>query len=82
MCALCGGYFIDATTIVECLHSCKWWGHSPKEPLCSLTAVQGRRKTPWGGETWRVQPKGPFPFSPVGSGVPWSPWPPQKVQCP
>ncbi|NXW38330.1 PCGF2 protein, partial [Phaetusa simplex] len=24
MCALCGGYFIDATTIVECLHSfCK-----------------------------------------------------------
>ncbi|MBV99893.1 Polycomb group RING finger protein 2, partial [Eschrichtius robustus] len=21
MCALCGGYFIDATTIVECLHS-------------------------------------------------------------
>ncbi|XP_077020688.1 polycomb group RING finger protein 2 isoform X2 [Tamandua tetradactyla] len=23
MCALCGGYFIDATTIVECLHSYK-----------------------------------------------------------
>lgn len=23
MCVLCGGYFIDATTIVECLHSCK-----------------------------------------------------------
>lgn len=23
MCALCGGYFIDATTIVECLHSCE-----------------------------------------------------------
>lgn len=24
MCALCGGYFIDATTIVECLHSCEF----------------------------------------------------------
>ena len=23
ICALCGGYLIDATTIVECLHSCK-----------------------------------------------------------
>lgn len=23
MCVLCGGYFIDATTIIECLHSCK-----------------------------------------------------------
>uniref|UniRef100_A0A8C4NP42 BMI1 proto-onco, polycomb ring finger n=1 Tax=Dicentrarchus labrax TaxID=13489 RepID=A0A8C4NP42_DICLA len=22
MCVLCGGYFIDATTIIECLHSC------------------------------------------------------------
>lgn len=22
-CKLCGGYFIDATTIIECLHSCK-----------------------------------------------------------
>lgn len=27
MCALCGGYFIDATTIVECLHSCECPGH-------------------------------------------------------
>lgn len=26
MCALCGGYFIDATTIVECLHSCELGG--------------------------------------------------------
>lgn len=25
MCVLCGGYYIDATTIVECLHSCKYW---------------------------------------------------------
>lgn len=24
MCILCGGYFIDATTIIECLHSCKY----------------------------------------------------------
>lgn len=23
-CSLCGGYLIDATTIVECLHSCKY----------------------------------------------------------
>lgn len=22
-CLLCGGYFIEATTIIECLHSCK-----------------------------------------------------------
>lgn len=24
MCVLCGGYLVDATTIIECLHSCKW----------------------------------------------------------
>lgn len=23
LCVLCGGYLVDATTIVECLHSCK-----------------------------------------------------------
>lgn len=23
ICILCGGYYIDATTIIECLHSCK-----------------------------------------------------------
>ena len=23
ICALCDGYLIDATTLVECLHSCK-----------------------------------------------------------
>jgi len=23
-CKLCGGYFIDATTIIECLHSCMY----------------------------------------------------------
>ena len=24
ICQLCGGYYIDATTIIECLHSCKY----------------------------------------------------------
>ena len=24
MCVLCGGYLVDATTIVECLHSCEY----------------------------------------------------------
>ena len=24
LCVLCGGYLVDATTIVECLHSCKY----------------------------------------------------------
>lgn len=24
VCYLCAGYFIDATTITECLHTCKW----------------------------------------------------------
>ena len=23
-CTLCRGYLIDATTVTECLHSCKW----------------------------------------------------------
>lgn len=23
-CVLCGGYLIDATTIIECLHSCEY----------------------------------------------------------
>ena len=25
LCVLCGGYLVDATTIVECLHSCKYF---------------------------------------------------------
>lgn len=25
ICVLCEGYFIDATTIIECLHSCKYF---------------------------------------------------------
>ena len=24
ICVLCGGYYINATTITECLHSCKY----------------------------------------------------------
>ena len=24
ICVLCGGYYVDATTIVECLHSCEY----------------------------------------------------------
>ena len=24
-CVLCGGYFVDATAITECLHACKWF---------------------------------------------------------
>lgn len=24
ICFLCGGYYVDATTIVECLHSCEY----------------------------------------------------------
>lgn len=28
MCVLCGGYFIDATTIIECLHSCEQTEHN------------------------------------------------------
>ena len=24
VCLLCGGYLVDATTIIECLHSCKY----------------------------------------------------------
>ena len=30
ICVLCGGYYVDATTIVECLHSCKY---NPDEDL-------------------------------------------------
>ena len=25
ICALCSGYLVDATTIIECLHSCKYY---------------------------------------------------------
>lgn len=36
MCVLCGGYFIDATTIIECLHSCKHTDKSVSFTLCFL----------------------------------------------
>uniref|UniRef100_A0A8C5K8D4 Zinc finger C3HC4 RING-type domain-containing protein n=1 Tax=Jaculus jaculus TaxID=51337 RepID=A0A8C5K8D4_JACJA len=37
MCALCGGYFIDTTTIVECLHSfCKTCIVHKTRPLLSI----------------------------------------------
>ena len=26
VCPLCGGYYIDATVIVECLHTCEYTG--------------------------------------------------------
>lgn len=32
MCVLCGGYFIDATTIIECLHSCEQPDKTPFHP--------------------------------------------------
>ena len=35
MCVLCGGYLVDATTIIECLHSCK----------CTLVFRQDELKT-------------------------------------
>lgn len=25
MCVLCHGYYVDATTIIECLHSCEYF---------------------------------------------------------
>lgn len=31
VCYLCAGYFIDATTITECLHTCKYF--SPNNTL-------------------------------------------------
>ena len=34
-CVLCGGYLIDATTITDCLHSCKLATHSDQRS-CSF----------------------------------------------
>jgi len=25
LCALCSGYLVDATAIIECLHTCEYW---------------------------------------------------------
>lgn len=41
MCALCGGYFIDATTIVECLHSCELGGGAASQDGQLLPRLRG-----------------------------------------
>lgn len=33
-CNLCKGYLVDATTIVECLHSCKYFHKNNKKYSC------------------------------------------------
>lgn len=47
VCVLCQGYFVDATSIAECLHSCKYTEFInsknlsvPKKPLIETTCVQ------------------------------------------
>lgn len=49
LCVLCGGYLVDATTIVECLHSCKyfmlaifgsWCSSSGEEPVRWMSLIQ------------------------------------------
>lgn len=43
VCCLCAGYFVDATTITECLHTCECPGSCPVltkagcKPLCCLS---------------------------------------------
>lgn len=49
-CPLCAGYLIDATTIVECLHSCKFTSprdgeHSVLHVACVLTRRHGVRSS-------------------------------------
>ncbi|XP_043911221.1 polycomb group RING finger protein 2 [Protopterus annectens] len=49
MCALCGGYFIDATTIVECLHSfCKTCivHYLESNKFCPMCDVQVHKTRP------------------------------------
>jgi hypothetical protein len=36
-CLLCGGYFIEATTIIECLHSCEYLKFCWKNGLVYIT---------------------------------------------
>lgn len=36
VCVLCRGYFVDATTITECLHSCKYSFVYISAKLCSI----------------------------------------------
>lgn len=35
-CEICKGYFIDATTVTECLHTCKWEVENPPSGLLQL----------------------------------------------
>ncbi|XP_006634448.2 polycomb complex protein BMI-1-A [Lepisosteus oculatus] len=49
MCVLCGGYFIDATTIIECLHSfCKTCivGYLESSKYCPICDVQVHKTKP------------------------------------
>ncbi|KAG2458156.1 BMI1 protein, partial [Polypterus senegalus] len=49
MCVLCGGYFIDATTIIECLHSfCKTCivGYLETSKYCPICDVQVHKTRP------------------------------------
>ena len=45
MCVLCGGYFIDATTIIECLHSCEYLSTLDLWALWQWLCVLNQRAT-------------------------------------
>lgn len=49
-CGLCCGFLIDASTITECLHTCKWWkrhlSESLKLSLCFNVFVPPWKKNP------------------------------------
>lgn len=96
MCALCGGYFIDAATIVECLHSCELaagaasrGGRSQPQrahvPTC-LGTLSGRRKTTRGGETQgcrsEVHVRGSHLEAQVSPGAPGRAGSPGRRRCP
>ncbi len=40
VCVLCGGYYIDATTIIECLHSCKCKNIYSNTPLLTIPTLE------------------------------------------
>ena len=40
LCSICKGYFIDATTITECLHTCKYQCFHSKNLVASVTKKQ------------------------------------------
>lgn len=77
VCFLCAGYFIDATTITECLHTCEWGreGRKPDIRCCSRPGPRGA-STPalWGRRPQsfcdRPLPGAPLPREarPSGSG--------------